>query len=305
MTNPADAARGAAVSVASDPLHDRLIRLSPMPSVAGRLLYARSREAHARSLPGQDFALLSGRADGGSLAFCVADGVGSSYYGGFAASYLSRWIVPWLQALPQIPPDCVDVCSALTAELDEWAAAGQRDLPPVPEQVEGGTLVREVLQGLRDEYGSETVFLAGRLDLGNTATDGAGVSPEATLLLCWMGNVTATLYNRVTARSQVVADDGDEARWSTGRRLRGELRMVTYQVDAYDRLIVHTDGAASLSAHIATLADDELERRAVALRDLPASDDLTILDLIWAPRAAGSATDAPDESLPGKDAPRG
>lgn len=305
MANPVGAASGVDLSVASDPLGDHLIRFSSVPSVAGRLLYARSREAHARALPGQDYAMLSGRADGGSLTFCVADGVGSSYYGGFAASYLTRRLVPWLQALSYIPPECAGICSALTTKLGEWAATGQRDLPPVPDYVEGGALVREVLQGLRDEYGSETVFLAGRLDLGENATDGAGVSPEATLLLCWMGNVTATLHNRTTARSLVVADDGDEARWSTGRRLRGALSMVTYQVDAYDRLIVHTDGAASLSARIATLADEELEQRAFGLRDLPASDDLTILDLVWSAGSQPSTLDSTAECQPGKDAPRG
>lgn len=305
MTNPVEAAGGVALSVASDPLYDHFIHLAPAPSVSGRLLYARSREAHARSLPGQDYALVSGRADGSSVTFCVADGVGSSYYGGFAASYLSRRLVPWLQALAHIPPECADICSMLTAELDEWAAAGQRDLPPVPETVEGGALVREVLEGLRDEYGSETVFLAGRLDLGDNATDGAGVAPEVTLLLCWMGNVTATLYHRATARSQVVAADGDDARWSTGRHLRGALRMVTYQVDAFDRLIVHTDGAASLSSHIDTLPDDALQRRAAGLRGLPASDDLTILDLVWAPWTQQPASHPAGAAQPGRDAPRG
>src|SRR5262249_11605913 len=109
---------------------------------------------------------------GRSLAFCVCDGVGSSYRGDFAATYLAVRLVRWLAALPPPNPpgeedarrDEAWLHARLSAELLMWSRVGQEELRRLTLPPAAGALVREVLEEMREEYGSEAVFLAGRVD---------------------------------------------------------------------------------------------------------------------------------------------
>ena len=162
-----------------------------------RLLSVRSQEAQMQELANQDYAQVYIQADGPSLCFCVCDGVGSSYRGDFAAKYLARSLVEWMQNLTDLQVRTADVASQLDARLNLWARVAQKELRQVAIPASTPALVREVLEDLRDTYGSETVFLCGRVDLdarSNAArAEEAGGLCSAQLLVCWMGNVTAQL----------------------------------------------------------------------------------------------------------------
>src|SRR5437868_7037665 len=64
-----------------------------------RLLSVRSQEAQMQNLTNQDYARVYIQSDGSSLCFCVCDGVGSSYKGDFAAQYLAKCLIQWMQTL--------------------------------------------------------------------------------------------------------------------------------------------------------------------------------------------------------------
>ena len=157
-------------------------------------------------------------------------------------------------------------------------------------------LVREVLEDLRDVFGSEAVFLAGRVDriaatdpIAGTASDDPSARPpdhgqamaQAQLLFCWMGNVTAQVFGEPCDGEPLRIPRDDRNRWSTARRLQGTLQVASGVMTSLDRLIVHTDGADSLSSSITTLSDSALQERAQQLLASPGSDDITILDVQW------------------------
>ena len=162
-----------------------------------RLLSVRSQEAQAEELTNQDYAQVRIESDGSSLCFCVCDGVGSSYKGDFAAQYLATHLIEWLQTLKNLQGKTSVIVGQLDAQLNLWAHTAQEQLQQVAIPQSTPMLVREVLEELRDAYGSETVFLCGRIDLDTQSTslsagDASGASPVH-LLVCWMGNVTAQL----------------------------------------------------------------------------------------------------------------
>lgn len=241
-----------------------------------RLLSVRSLEAQLDSLPNQDYAAVAYSQDGSSLSFCVCDGVGSSYKGDFAASYLTTQLLGWLQSLPDVTGDISRLTMILETRLDSWAQRGQHILQRFPLPSEASILMQEVLTEHREIHGSETVFFGGRVDYAKGFS-----SRPASAIFCWMGNVTAQLF--VTAGTYTVLGDhgNDSHRWSTARGRRGRLAMLRLPLNVNGRMIIYTDGLDGIAKELGDLDDRALQARMHQLLQLPTNDDMTILALQW------------------------
>jgi Protein phosphatase 2C len=251
-------------------------------SMAVLLHSVRCQEAQSQGLTGQDYARLVSRQDGACICFCVCDGVGSSYQGDFAARYLGECLVNWMLALDAVPRRVYALEHELRAELARWSRVGQDDLVAADPPRSGSALEREVLAELRDQYGSETVFLAGRVDTTPAMPAGDDVSEAAHLLFCWMGNISAYFCSgQQRRRIFACVGDDDRARWSTVQGMRGKLRMQRITATTPWRLVVHTDGLASLGDAILTMSEDDIEREEQRLLGLPTNDDMTLLAVEW------------------------
>ncbi len=248
--------------------------------LALRLLSLRCRESQLQALVNQDYAQVVARSDGSSLCFCVCDGVGSSYRGDFAAQYLARELVAWLQAAEGLDGPATEVAARLRAQMDSWAPVAQQELHRQPLAAGTPALVREVLEELRDDYGSETVFLAGRVSLAPWSTQ-LSLSRPTEAFFCWMGNVTARLFITAEHSLTLGGNEQPEGRWSTVRGSRGPLNAWSMGLSTIERLIVYTDGLMALGSLLAELDDQALQERAQALLQLPENDDMTALDLQW------------------------
>jgi hypothetical protein len=258
------------IVVKSDQAREVFERTRIGDNLSVRLLAYRCQEAQEQSLPGQDYARLSATPDGTSVSFCVCDGVGSAFKGDFAAWYLARRLVHWLRDLPAIPSAPNKVLSELQNTLTGWTEAGKMMLNSEGIDQNQPALLREVLLELRDTYGSETVFLGGRVDMTPSG-------PRA--MLCWMGNVAARVWTTGTEPSIISGDDSQ--RWSTGRGVRGHVNVQVLAPRALRRIIVYTDGVERMAADLAQLNDADVQEQAQLTLLQPANDDMTVLDLAW------------------------
>jgi hypothetical protein len=258
-----------------------------------RLLSFRSQEALAQALPCQDYARIISNRQGTSICFCVCDGVGSSFKGDFAAQYLAVSLVNWLQKLISIPKKPTKLLRRLQPRLDQWAREAQACLLSTGIPPELPPLVQEVLGELRETYGSETVFLCGRIDIVGDLQP-ATQPQKVQALFCWMGNVTARLF--LTANRHIAVGDrnNDSPRWSTVQGPKGLLRTQIFALDTFERLLIHTDGLDTLEEELAILDEAALQARIEYLRSLPRNDDMTILDLQL---ISNASTAVKDESL--------
>ena len=261
---------------------DTFVQISLDQSVTARLLSFRCQEAQAQCLPCQDYATLMSLREGTSICFCVCDGVGSSYKGDFAAAYLAKCLLGWLQKLAVLPRTSTKLLKTLCPCLDQWAHEAQTALLAHPISSELPALVQEVLTDVRTTYGSETVFLCGRID---------AIKARSLLLLsrvkrvrvlfCWMGNVSGQVFTTGN-RSIPIGDKGnDYNRWSTARGRHGVVKMRIFTFDTIKGLTIHTDGLDSIADELAALSDEGLQMRVQQLLTLPTSDDMTLLDLHW------------------------
>lgn len=270
----------------TDQTRETFVRTS-LGSATVRLLYQRAEESRAQALPGQDYAWVETARDGDVLCFCVCDGVGSSYQGDFASSYLAKRLGEWLLQAPRLPWNEAAIHEQLCDQLHHWAQSGQAILMERPIARETPEMIREVLTELRSQYGSETVFVGGRVER-IPAAHTRETPPRTDIALCWMGNVAAQLFTIEGQPIELAQHRTDRDRWSTARGQRGALHMRAYSRDDIGRLIISTDGAADLEREIAASGDDDLRRRAFNLLRLPTSDDVTILDIQWPPTGTQS-----------------
>ncbi len=267
----------------TDQTRESFIRTA-LGNATARLLFQRAEESRAQALPGQDYARVECAHDGDVLCFCVCDGVGSSYQGEFAASYLAKRLVDWLLQAPRLPWNEATVHEQLCDQLTRWARSAQTLLLERPLPREAPAMVGEVLAELRSQYGSETVFFAGRVErIPASQASGALAGTQTQVALCWMGNIAAQLFTVAGQPIEFAQERTDRDRWSTARGHRGALHLRAYARDDIGRLIISTDGAADLEHDIALLGDDDLRRRTLDVLRLPTSDDVTILDLQWSP----------------------
>jgi hypothetical protein len=241
------------------------------------LLSVRSQEAQAQELPCQDYVQVLSDETGSSISFCVCDGVGSSYHGGFAARYLAAHLVEWLHSLTEIPAQPVDIFPW----LQQWAREGQGELLQQTLPPDTPSMLRGILEELRDGYGSQTVFLCGRVDYPDTM-ESVEMSPTgARALFYWMGNVTAHVFTGAGPQYTLGDAYNDTHRWSTKKGAQGAPAARVLTMDKLDRILVYTDGLSAGGAEYSLL--DALDTQAYAqdLLTQPTTDDMTVLELRW------------------------
>lgn len=272
----------------SDQQEDTFMQQPIGQTVTARLLSYRCSEAQIRALPCQDYARIASNREGTSLCFCVCDGVGNSFRGNIAARSLAVYLVDWLQQLAGIPRRPSRLLKELQLQFDQWAREIQGEIQQMEMPDEIPALVREVLEELRGTYGSETVFLCGRIDSREVSSSPfRSQSPQVWALFMWMGNVIAKVCAS-SGKSIALGDtQNDYHRWSTARGQHGLVKARIFASDSLVRLIVYTDGLEGIEGKLMALSDDELQIEARHLLTLPVNDDVTVLDLQWFQETAG------------------
>ncbi len=258
----------------TDQTIDTLTRVQINSHMSVRLLSVRCSEAQTQSLLNQDYASIVSSDNGDSLSFCVCDGVGSSYKGDFAARYLTTQLLTWLQELTEVPRDIETFTNTLHGLLDLWAYDARLKLKKMLIPPETPSLAREVMEEMRDTYGSETVFLCGRIDSSHS-------SQPAQAVFCWMGNVSARLTTSLYKEVVLGHTSDKSGRWSTVQGRRGDVGVWHASLPVLERLVVHTDGLDAVSKNLALLNDDQWYAQTQRLLSLPANDDMTALEIHW------------------------
>ena len=238
-------------------------------------LFSRSSESYLNNTYGQDY--LNLRNKGRKLCFALCDGVGQSFCGQIAAKSLGDQIVDWIWNLPvgfhedKVLQDNVNDylnLAAVTAHEVVRTFLLPENLPD---------LVRRALENLR-EYGSETVFLSGRIDFAPFNT----LTPDL-LTIFWLGDVQIHLYNHQGTVYQVTEKWVNSERWSTKFGIKGTDRVNIFigELNNIERVIVHSDGISSLREQLYTLSKrpETLRMGVEQLRNSPTSDDISLLTI--------------------------
>jgi hypothetical protein len=240
-----------------------------------RYLYARSGDSRSTGMPGQDYLAWRYRTD--ALGFVICDGVGSSFCGDIAARYLGDRLLDDLlfDVGPELEraPNKSALAELATKYLNQWKDGGHSELQRVAWPDNLPPLQIQALQQLKEEHGSETVFVCGRLSLREDSNK---------LVLIWMGDTQVRLFDRQGGPIHVEGRWVNSDRWSTKRGV-GKRGVQVYgwmgDLDQIGRIIAFSDGLSAIADHVHTLADYDLQAWVGKQLLDPSSDDISFIDI--------------------------
>ncbi|WP_396021638.1 hypothetical protein [Bacillus cereus group sp. BfR-BA-01380] len=235
-----------------------------------RYAYYRAKESQELEESGQDF--LGFQIIDSSFLFTVCDGVGMSFHGELASSFLGERLMEWLVSVAHLH-ETENLEISLKEKLQEWTIAGTKivDTYELPENTPW--LLRDVLNEKR-AHGSESMFICGKIDV-------LPGQNEARLFFITHGDSYIQFFEDKelsTCGLQGKRKTGN--RWSTRKGMIGEpLQIVckTIAIDEINRIIVHSDGLSPLIQY----DEAEVEEAIQLAQCSPASDDISFLDISW------------------------
>lgn len=243
-----------------------------------RYIYCRSRDSAVAGTDGQDCLVFG--ADKRTFVFALCDGVSQSFRGDLAARLVGEALVRWLLTDIQSETDKETASASLIASLRSLVG-------PATDAVEGSKIPNDVHPNVRRaleqkrEYGSETVFACGRIDLPTSERE------SGHLVMAWMGNVRLRIWaeSGEELSPTLGAQLRDVERWSSLLGPKGGLPHVFITTLTWDstaspsRMVAYSDGLEDydhLGQSLTNQALDELIGRA---HNSPLSDDITYLEL--------------------------
>lgn len=245
-----------------------------------RYLYARSGDSVEAGSSGQDYVAF--RYGDTRLTFAVCDGVGQSFMGELAARLLGDGLVAWLWTA-QYPSNAAVFAAQVTEALNALTVEGTRqvrafELPP--------NLPSLIVQALENQraYGSESMFVAGRLELGE---------PQPWLALSWLGDSPVAAIDIDGHLVDLGPPGHTSERWNALTGVKGQVHTWVGNAENVSRVVGYSDGLGL--SHPPT--DDDLVYLTDRWRIAPPSDDASLFDVRLVPQPEpGHATVAEDET---------
>lgn len=244
-------------------------------------LYARSNDSVDAQTIGQDY--LSFRYSQHDLAFVVCDGVGQSFIGDLAARLLGIGLLDVLWELAR-PGDEAAFARELTDALNRLTETSKVEVAGFELPVSLPPIVKQALNLQRD-YGSESMFVAGRLAL--TADD-------PWVGLCWLGDSPVAAVD-VDGKLVDLGPRGHTSeRWNATTGLKGNIHTWLGDARHVARVAGYTDGLST--GRVPTDAD--LATMIEGWKTVPPADDASLFDVRLAPSPATTGQPAPQSTHP-------
>ncbi len=247
-----------------------------MPFGTALYLYARSADSVDTHTIGQDYVTFRyGERD---LAFAVCDGVGQSFMGDLAARLAGNGLVDWLWEIER-PADSEAFAQAVTAALNALTthSAEQVRAFKLPEGLP--PILVQALE-IQRQYGSESMFVAGRIAL-------ADVDPW--IALCWLGDSPVAALDIAGQLMDLGPRGHTSERWNALTGVKGTVHTWVGSAERVARVAGYTDGLGV--EHVPTDAD--LARLMERWATQPPADDASLFDVRLAPSPQTTGQEKP------------
>jgi hypothetical protein len=279
--------------------HKKLPQLTDTPLTTLRTplgtalyLYARSGDSVASETVGQDYvAFRYGPRD---LVFAVCDGVGQSFMGDLAARIVGDGLVEWLWEVER-PADAEAFSEAVAEALNAMVERGGQEVAAFALPAHLPPILVQALENQR-AYGSESMFVAGRLALAES---------DPWIALCWLGDSPVAAIDIDGELVDLGPKGHTSERWNSGSGVKGPVHAWVGGAENVARVAGYTDGLAVNDVP----TDETLVDLMARWQTSPPADDASLFDIRLAPSPEttgeptppGKGQEQPGEAEPESD----
>lgn len=256
-------------------VQDQDIPFTKEVSRHGEIGYAfyRSAESSLNNIESQDYMVF--RDSPNKFCFVICDGVGQSYFGQLAAELLGKYLFSWLEDLDVNQLNDRVLAGKLYTGLNDLTGKGQE---MITEHKLPADMPDLQLMALQEEkkYGSEAVFLCGRIDFDLESK----IEPPY-LNLFWLGDVSFHIYEFLGKELDFPGQWQNKERWSTKDGVKG-AQIVNYWNESLanvGKLVAHSDGIKRVSGQLFDLTNNPDEMK-VAVENLYSASDSDDISLV-------------------------
>jgi hypothetical protein len=235
-------------------------------------LFNRSSDSYINNVDGQVYFIFRDGND--KFCFVLCDGVGQSYCGQLAAKFLGEYLFNWLENLDANLLQDPTLVNQLTSNINILCDEAQQMVikHQLPENMPDLLLMALTEQ---KSYGSEAVFVAGRIDFQ------LGKMPPI-LNLFWLGDTKIHLFDKNGGEVDIPGSWINSERWSTKFGVKGTEIVNHWCTELWKikKIVIHSDGlkASALNQLYSLLkAPGEMNSAIESLRSLPESDDVSLI----------------------------
>ncbi|MBN1123261.1 MAG: protein phosphatase 2C domain-containing protein [Anaerolineae bacterium] len=242
-------------------------------------LYVRSNDSVDAATIGQDY--LAFHHDEHNLVFAVCDGVGQSFMGDLAARIVGDGLNDWLWNLDKKPEDAEAFSEMVTQALNDMTSTSAKMVEEYKLPATLPPLIVAALE-MQRKYGSESMFVAGRLALS---------PPDPWLALCWLGDSPVAAVD-INGKLVDLGPKGHTSeRWNATTGVKGPVHTWVSSAEKVARVAGYTDGlgveSVPTDADLAALMERWLTD--------PPGDDASLFDVRLAPSPETTGPTDPEE----------
>lgn len=194
-------------------------------------LYNRSSDSIDAHTVGQDY--VSFRFDNTKLTFAVCDGVGQSFIGDLAARLLGDYLVDWLWELARLEDEAT-FAAAITKTLDEYTSESGQEVADYQLPDSLPLILKQALE-MQREYGSEAMFVAGRISPAKDDDPGW-------VALAWLGDAPVAAIDVDGELVDLGPHGSTSERWNATTGIKGQVHTWISDAANVARVAGYTDG---------------------------------------------------------------
>ncbi len=245
---------------------DRETPLKSLNTPIGTLLYLYNRSADSieAETVGQDYVTF--RYDEHNLTFAVCDGVGQSFIGDLAARLLGDYLIDWLWELKRPETEQLFSADVMTA-LDAFTEISGKHATEYQLPASLPPILKQALE-MQRAYGSEAMFVAGRITLASDDTPGWAA-------LCWLGDAPVAAIDIDGELVDLGPHGSTSERWNATTGVKGTVHTWLSDIERVARVAGYTDGLGL--SHVPKDAD--LATMVELWANQPPIDDASLFDV--------------------------
>lgn len=242
-----------------------------------RTVFDKSKDASKNGEPAEDYIKIKYKST--QVVFALCDGVSKSFLGHIGSKYLGDYLVEWLDSIHDSSDnEEMDLKDGLISELTDYLNKKKKEVTEELKKEEldsSNELVFKVLTKRREEAGTQSNFVCGRLD---APTENY---PLGRLFLFWLGDAELRVWvDDETDINQALGQERRKEAWTSLDGVVGTIEGYIGNLESINCVMAYSDGLNQYRDDLLpSISQGKLWQYVLDIQKSPFSDDISFVQI--------------------------